>query len=127
MTKSERNKPYSRFYAEYPDCTSICLKRGNDKESLFEYLTQYIVADFDGDVVVKSKVFTKDCADGTILFYLEEQREAILRCHFSGKPDVQKFSGMAAYLFELAYDLALSPSNNVSNSPGFEACGLDLD
>ena len=87
---------------------------------------QYIAAGFYGNVVAESKVFIKDRADGGIFFYSEEQMEAILGCHFSGKPDVQKFSGMVAYLFELAYDLALSPSNNVSDSPGFEACGLNL-
>jgi hypothetical protein len=27
-------------------------------------------------------------------------------------------------LFELGYDLALAPNNNVSDSPGFESCGL---
>jgi len=126
MAKSDRNEPYSRFYAEYPDRTSIRSKRGDGKEGLFEHLTQYIAAGFDGDVVAESKVFTKDRADGGIFFYSEEQREVILRCHFSGKPDMQKFSGMVAYLLELAYDLALSPSNNVSDSPGFEACGLNL-
>ena len=115
-----------RFYAEYPDRTIVRSKRGDGNEGLFEHLAQYIAAGFDGDVVAESKVFTKDCADGGIFFYSEEQMEAILGCHFSGKPDVQKFSRMVAYIFELAYDLVLSPSNNVSNSLGFEACGLNL-
>ena len=64
---------------------------------------------------------------GGIFFYSDEQQVKIWSCKFSGKRDVQKFSGMTAYIFELAYDLALSPSKNVSDSPGFEACGLDLD
>ena len=34
---------------------------------------------------------------------------------------------MIAYLFELGYDLALSRSHNVSQSPGFEGCGLIFD
>ncbi len=33
---------------------------------------------------------------------------------------VQKFQEVIAYLFELGYDLALSPENNFSQSPGFE-------
>jgi hypothetical protein len=33
---------------------------------------------------------------------------------------VQKFQEVIAYLFELGYDLSLSPENNVSRSPGFE-------
>ena len=125
--KSDINEPFSRFYDEYPDRTSVRSKRGNGKEGLFEHLTQYIAVGFDSDAVAESKVFVKNRADGGIFFYSEEQKAKIRSCKFSGKPDVQKFSGMAAYLFELAYDLALSPSNNVSNSPGFEACGLDLD
>ncbi len=31
---------------------------------------------------------------------------------------------MAAYPFELGYKLALACRDNVSNSPGFEGCGL---
>ena len=34
---------------------------------------------------------------------------------------VQKFQEVIAYLFEFGYDLALSPENNVSRSPGFES------
>ena len=34
---------------------------------------------------------------------------------------------MIAYLFELGYDLALGRSHNVSQSPGFEGCGLIFD
>ena len=33
---------------------------------------------------------------------------------------VQKFQEVIAYLFEFGYNLALSPENNVSRSPGFE-------
>jgi hypothetical protein len=31
-----------------------------------------------------------------------------------------KFQEIVAYLFEFGYDLALSPENDVSRSPGFE-------
>lgn len=34
---------------------------------------------------------------------------------------------MAAYLFELGYELALARRDNVSDSPGFEGCGLIFD
>ncbi len=33
---------------------------------------------------------------------------------------------MAAYLFELGYELALARKDDVSDSPGFESCGLML-
>ena len=34
---------------------------------------------------------------------------------------------MIVYLFELGYELALSRTHNVSQSPMFEACGLIFD
>jgi len=34
---------------------------------------------------------------------------------------------MAAYLFELGYEFALARRDNVSDSPGFEGCGLIFD
>ena len=34
---------------------------------------------------------------------------------------------MAAYLFELGYELALARKDDVSDSPGFESCGLIFD
>jgi hypothetical protein len=34
---------------------------------------------------------------------------------------------MAAYLFELGYELALARRDNVPDSPGFEGCGLIFD
>jgi len=71
-TKSDSNEPFSRFYNEYPDRSSVHSKRGDGKEGLFEHLTQYIAAGFDGDVDAELKVFTKDRADGGIFFYLEE-------------------------------------------------------
>ena len=32
---------------------------------------------------------------------------------------------MIAYLIELAYDLAISPLDNISESPGFESCLIE--
>ena len=35
--------------------------------------------------------------------------------------DISKFHHVLAYQIELGYDLAISPDNNVSSSPGFES------
>ena len=35
--------------------------------------------------------------------------------------EIAKFHHILAYQVELGYDLAISPDNNVSNSPGFES------
>jgi hypothetical protein len=48
-----------------------------------------------------------------------------LHCH--GKPLKEKYVQMVANLFELGYDLAISWTHNVLNSPGFEGCGLMLN
>jgi hypothetical protein len=39
----------------------------------------------------------------------------------------QKYMQMSAYLFELGYELALACKDDVSDSPGFESCGLIFD
>ncbi len=39
----------------------------------------------------------------------------------------QNYMQMAAYLFELGYKLASARRDNVSDSPGFEGCGLIFD
>ena len=36
----------------------------------------------------------------------------------------EKICHMVAYMSELAYDLAICPADNVSESVGFEACGF---
>ena len=57
----------------------------------------------------------------------KEEKERIRRTKFNGKSEDKKFMQMVAYLFELGYDLALSRIHNVSQSPGFEGCGLIFD
>jgi hypothetical protein len=44
-----------------------------------------------------------------------------------GKTGDQNYMQMAAYLFELGYKLALARKDDVSNSPGFESCGMIFD
>lgn len=38
--------------------------------------------------------------------------------------DVEKFQLLLSYLFEVAYDVAISPSLKVSESPGFESLSM---
>jgi hypothetical protein len=39
----------------------------------------------------------------------------------------QKYMQMAAYLFELGYELALALKDDISDSPEFKSCGLIFD
>ena len=43
---------------------------------------------------------------------------------FSGRSKKENFMEMVGHLFELGYDLALSPRSNTPESPAFEGCGL---
>ena len=64
---------------------------------------------------------------GGLLVFTEEEEKWISALNFRGKTSKQKYMHLAAYLFELGYKLALACRDNVSNSPGFEGCGLIFD
>ena len=60
-----------------------------------------------------------------IIFWLKISIAQIDKTDFRGVANLkEKQLHMVGYLFELCYDLMLSPNDNVSQSPGFEACGL---
>ena len=64
---------------------------------------------------------------GELLIFTEEEEKWISALNFRGKTGEKKYMQMAAYLFELGYELALARRDNVSDSPGFEGCGLIFD
>ena len=80
-----------------------------------------------GDDARTLEMMRKDVAEGGLFLYSKEEKEHIRRTKFNGKSEDKKFMQMVAYLFELGYDLALSRIHNVSQSPGFEGCGLIFD
>ena len=51
----------------------------------------------------------------------EKESKQIRSSMGKGMMDIQRFHNMCAYQFEMGYDLAISPSCNVSESPGFES------
>ena len=92
---------------------------------MFEDVCQYIPLAFSGNTAASVVCyFRKSYYEGGIFFCTADERRAILRTNFRGNMEVQKFMEMVAYLFELGYDLALSPSDNVLRSPGFKGYGL---
>ncbi len=64
---------------------------------------------------------------GWLLIFTEEKEKWISALNFRGKMVKQKYMQMAAYLFELGYNLALACRDDVFDSPGFEGCGLIFD
>ena len=59
-----------------------------------------------------------------MFLYTKEEIESIRSVNFCGRSKDENLLEMVGYLFELGYDLALSHKCNVSESPGFEGCGL---
>ena len=68
-----------------------------------------------------------DWGDVTVFLYTKVEQEAIRRVNFWGKSKEENFMEMVGYLFELGNNLALSQKYNVSESPGYEGCGLIFD
>jgi len=116
--KADRNDDDSRFYRLFPHSDSV---RANSRatDGIFEYLTPFIAEYFTMDAASRT-----DFSNSGLFLYTNEEKRRISSVNFSGKIGEKKYMQMIAYLFELGYDLAISPKRNVSKSPGFEGCGL---
>ena len=116
------NPTNSTFYDSYPSKRSV-RATSPAKDGYFEYSQQFVAAGFDSTAAT---TFAKDFDAGGLFLYSEEERKLISQTKFYGREGDAKYSEMVAYLFEIAYDIAISPRHNKSDSPGFEACGLNL-
>jgi hypothetical protein len=94
-------------------------KEKRDKLGCFEHLTEIIGAGFD-PVSKPAMQVNKNYNEGGLLIMSKDDKRHIKSCLKKELAAVQKFQEVIAYLFEFGYDLALSPENNVSRSPGFE-------
>ena len=122
---SNLNDDGSLFYHLYPSrSSSRSVNRGTSINGYYENLVSAIAIAFDGGSEELINRFSKNYDEGGIFFYTADEKRSILSTNFRGKDGNKKFMEMVAYLFELGYDLALGRSNNVSRSPGFEACGM---
>ena len=117
---AESNTATSLFYRLFPsDISSRSSKRG--VKGSFESLTQVIAAEFDRSNEVATYL-DRDVDEGGLLLLADNEKKNIrtsmknLKCR-----EITKFHHILAYQVELGYDLAISPDNNVSNSPGFES------
>ena len=110
----------SFFYRMFP---SVHSPRGSrkGKRGTFESLSQVIAAGFDPNHEVATYL-DKDISEGGLMILSEAEKKYIkssmnnLKC-----ADITKFHHILAYQLELGYDLAISPDNNVSTSPGHES------
>jgi hypothetical protein len=107
----------SKFYKAYPSRTAPepqpILQCGE-----FEDLKQYCGLGFSR----KENIEALHQTDGSGLFaWSPEMLERIGTVNFANAKDIKaKQLHMVGYLCELVYDLALTPGDNVSQSPGFE-------
>jgi len=71
----------------------------------------------------KRELITRDYDEGGLFIYNKSEANKIISLKSrSHKSEEEKRIEVIAYLFELAYDLAISYHDNVSESMGFESC-----
>jgi hypothetical protein len=115
---AKEEKSLLHFYFLYP---LMYGKRRDkrDKLGLFEHLTQVIVAGFDPSSE-PLMILDKDHTSGGLLIINAEDQHRIKSLLKKDLTSIQKHQEIITYLFEFGHDLAISPENNVSQSPGFE-------
>jgi hypothetical protein len=120
---SQQDDPKLNFYLMYPSKDG---KRSGRRGKLgyFEHLRQLVAAGFDPTTDL-AKCMDKDYQDGGLLMLSCDDKgriESSLKSSLKKElTKIEKYQEYIAYLFELGYDLAINPDNNVSRSPGFES------
>ncbi len=117
--KSKKVKSSTHFYDLFP--WSTCPRAHNRvTKGTFEALQQVIGAGWD-PTSNAAKMLDRSWTNGGILIVNKKETKQIKSSMEKAVTNMQKFQDMCAYQFELGYNLALSPSCNVSESPGFES------
>lgn len=119
LREAGKNNPKSDFYLWYPTKTSA-RATSKSKRGLFDSLTQYIAGGWDPNCAAAASI-NKSYEDGGVMV-LNESDKSKINASMRQTPDSHfKFRSFLAYQLELGYDLAISPSDNVSGSFGFES------
>ncbi len=121
FAESKKVKSNTHFYDLYPLSTCPRAHKRVTKGT-FKALQQVIVAGWDPTSDVAKKL-DGSWMDSGLLIVNEKETKQIKSSMGKALTDMQNFHDMCAYAyqFELGYDLALSPSCNVPESPGFES------
>ena len=92
----------------------------------FNNLSQYVALGFEvGNDEVGGKL-AEDYDNGALFMFNEFEMKKIDESKKAGRTATTlKRIDTIAYLIELAYDLAISPLDNISESPGFESCLIE--
>jgi len=113
------------FYLRYPAKASVRAS-SSSRNGYFDNLCQYVALGFEvGNDEIGGKL-AQDFEYGGLFLYNEFEKKKIDESNKAGRTTtVLKRNDMIAYLIELAYELAISPLDNISDSPGFESCLID--
>ena len=110
----------SRFYCSYPAQSSE-VQTGAARRGYFGSLEQYVGLGFMRTNEEAVNALCSSTSEDRLLSWSASHLELIAAVNFPGTPSVvEKQLHMVGYLFELVYDLMISPRDNVSHSPGFE-------
>ena len=110
----------SLFYVSYPSESSE-VTTGMARRGYFGHLGLFVGIGFLRSDFEAVKVICSDDPTVGLLNWPKGALERIGAVKFAGCSTLEeKQLHMAGYLFELVYDLMISPTDNVSRSPGFE-------
>jgi len=113
----------SLFYTSYPHKGSSNISDVS-RRAYFQDLVLYCGIGFTSET---ADVLCEAAAEEGVLFWDDTVLEQISNSSGLGGRTTtleEKQLHMVAFLCEIGYDLLLSPSHNVSCSPGYESCGL---
>ena len=116
--------PTSRFYRRYPSKkkeSTVHCRAG--RKGYFENLSLYVALGFTiGDNPARERL-TNNVEGESMFYFSEDEISKINQLNKRGQNTWEaKCEDMIAYLIELAFDLAISVLDNVSENPGFESC-----
>ena len=116
-------KSVSRFYKLYLGRDTEQAKRSKVRRGLWENLALFCAVAIDRNDEEKRDIITMDYERGGLFVYNDNEMKRIKNMNSrSNKSEQEKRVELISYLFELAYDLAISDQHNVSESAGFESC-----
>ena len=117
LKRAKSKRSSSQFDLRYPSKTNT-QRNPSSRRGYFENLSQFVAIGFD----VNNEKVTKQMSE-KIFDISDDDRKEISSLNFKGKHTVEmKILDVVSHLFELAYNLAISPLSNVSNNLCFESC-----
>ena len=116
-SKSSVIEKNSRLYLEYPTADNPNRLKS---ARFFEDLVQYNGIAFDRDS--NTDGLTSSTEGSNLLHWSKSVLEGLERMNEGGCSTLrEKQLVIVSYFFELCYDICLSPTNNISQNPGFES------